>query len=492
MTRNQFTVLVVACLAFTACESPTEQGFTQEEVTGPAARVAPLLGSSGNLPTLARYMVRLQDNVPNPEAHANEVLPRLTGARLDFVIDRVFKGFAVTMPPQAARALQRNPRVMYVELLAPEDPATSVSVSNWGLDRVDQRDWPGNWTYTYYGTGAGTEIWVIDSGIYSSHSEFQGRTVVGEGGYNGSNPLTDCHGHGTQVASVAAGNTVGVSRQTSLHVVKIYPDNQCSGSSPAGALAWGINRAANRLTPGRAVVNVSYNGVNQSTADAINGLKSVGAVVAKAAGNSNQDACTLPGNLPTNAVVVGAIQNDKNRWPSSNWGSCLNVFAPGHSVAVATNSGSYTNSQGTSIAAPFVAGTIANLLSQHPGTSWWEQGEAISQSASRNTLGSIGVGSPNRVLYSLYLWANLPTFGIAIPKTYFFSANAIGGNGSYSYVWEYSTDGNSWSVVGYSSSYSRNVSYGDPSFALRLTVSSGGASFTTEEWYYTCWDEGEC
>jgi serine protease len=331
-----------------------------------------------------------------------EALARQHGGRLAHVYEHAIRGFALRMSATAAAALARHPRVRYVEQDSERFVVNDQLNATWGLDRIDQRDLPLNGTYSYTTLATGVHVYVIDTGIRASHVEFGGR--VSSNGYtaiNDGNGTNDCNGHGTHVAGTIGGATYGVAKGVTLHAVRVL---NCSGSgSNAGVIA-GVNWVtANHVGP--AVANMSLGG-GASTAldDAVRNSVASGVTYAVAAGNSNANACLSSPSRVSQALTVGSSTNTDARSSFSNFGTCVDLFAPGSSITSAwrTSDTAINTISGTSMASPHVAGAAALYLATDPAALPATVHAAIVDNASVNKLSSIGAGSPNRLLHSIF------------------------------------------------------------------------------------------
>ncbi|MCI0390006.1 MAG: S8 family peptidase [Acidobacteria bacterium] len=355
------------------------------------------------------------------EARAFE-LARAHRGIIGHVYKHALRGFSAEMTENEAMALSENPEVKYVE----EDGLASIDFSQanapWGLDRIDQRDRPLNSTYTYNNTGAGVNAYVIDSGIRTSHDEFEGRAEVAfdaiDDDNNASTPTNtdrsgsfadgiDCNGHGTHVAGTIGGKTYGVAKGVRLHSVRVMgrrKDGTIACDSQFGLwseVIAGIDWVkANHVKP--AVANISIGGSSDAADDAVRDCIAAGVTCVVAAGNSNMDASNFSPARVTEAITVGATDSSDTRASFSNFGSVLDVFAPGVDITSAwTGSDTATNTiPGTSMAAPHVTGVVAlylqNNLAALPATvsSW------LISEASLGKVDDPGAGSPNRILYA--------------------------------------------------------------------------------------------
>jgi subtilisin family serine protease len=270
-----------------------------------------------------------------------------------------FQGFAGEMTETTLERIRQDPNVAYVETDTMMKPTQAIG--SWGIDRIDQSDLPLNNRYKQGKTGKGVNVYVIDSGIRRTHQEFQGRVGTGVDFVNDGKGTDDCMGHGTHVAGTIGGNTTGVARNVTLIPVRIFG---CEGSSPTSrtieAITW-VSTNAQRP----AVVNISIGGEGrQALDDAVRLSIGKGITYVVAAGNANTDACNTSPARVREAITVAATSETDERWPSSNWGGCVDIFAPGANIVSASfvNDVSLASQSGTSMAAPHVAGVVAAMI----------------------------------------------------------------------------------------------------------------------------------
>jgi serine protease len=383
MTRSVSVALLVLALA--AAASAQEVQTTERAIPG-------------------RYIVVLDDeevgtaSVPTLASD----LARQFGARIVHVYQNTIRGFAGAMSATSAAALARHPRVRYVEQDSVRFIVAAQSNATWGLDRIDQRDRPLNRIYNYGTEAAAVHVYVIDTGIRASHTEFGGR--VSSSGFSAiadANGTNDCNGHGTHVAGTIGGTTYGVAKSVSLHAVRVLG---CNGSGTTSGVIQGIEWVTtNHIGP--AVANMSLGGGASTALDnAVRKSVEAGVTYAVAAGNSNANACFSSPARVSQALTVGSSTSADARSSFSNFGTCVDLFAPGSSITSAwhTSNSAINTISGTSMASPHVAGVAALYLATDPSATPEKVHAAVVGAASVNKLTSIGTGSPNRLLYSIF------------------------------------------------------------------------------------------
>jgi aqualysin 1 len=348
-----------------------------------------------------RYIVVLKDSVGNPAAEAAKAVRG--GGQLHYTYSAALKGFAATLPDAAVQALRNNPQVDYVEQdqtvsLAGETQAQSLPT--WGLDRIDQWSRPLDQWYHYNYTGAGVTAFIIDTGIRPDHVDFGGRVLEGFTVISDGRGTNDCDGHGTHVAGTVGGLAWGVAKQVTLRPVRVL---NCRGSGTYSGVIAGVDWVANSVIR-PAVANMSLGGGKSLSMNAaVAGAVSKGVTMVVAAGNSSADACNYSPASEPSALTVGATTSSDARSSYSNYGTCVDLFAPGSGITSAwITSASATNTiSGTSMASPHVAGVAALALQANPTASPAAIASFIVENATPNMVGSAGTGSPNLLLYSM-------------------------------------------------------------------------------------------
>ena len=389
LTRAMFALGALGVLA-SCSDSPVE----------PYAGV-PALDVQAQDKTIAdQYVVVFKPHVTDAPGQAR-ALARAHGGNLRHTYQYALKGFAAKLPPQAVEALRRNPNVELVEPDRMVTLATTQDNATWGLDRIDQRDLPLTTTYTYTPTGAGVEVYILDTGIRISHDDFGGRASVGFDALGGDG--LDCHGHGTHVAGTVGGTTYGVAKGVQLIAVRVL---NCSGSGSISEVIAGVDWVTqNHVSP--AVVNMSLgaDGATPSLENAVRNSIASGVTYSIAAGNSNADACTFSPARVAEAITVGASTSSDARASFSNWGSCLDIFAPGEGITSAwsTSNTAIRTISGTSMAAPHVAGAAALYLERFPGATATQVTSALLANATPDKISNPRSGSPNLLLYTGFL-----------------------------------------------------------------------------------------
>jgi serine protease len=429
-----------------------------------------------------RYIVVLNDM---QVARANvrpvaEDLARQYGGSLAHVYQNTIRGFAVNMSATSAAALARHPGVRFVEQDSERFIVDTQAGATWGLDRIDQRDLPLNGSYTYETQASNVHVYVIDTGIRSSHAEFTGRLAGGFDSIGDGRGTEDCNGHGTHVAGTVGGTTYGVAKSVTLHPVRVLG---CNGSGTTSGVIAGVEWVTNNhIKP--AVANMSLGGgASAALDDAVRNSTVAGVTYAVAAGNSNANACSSSPARVSQALTVGSSTSGDARSSFSNFGTCVDLFAPGSNITSAwfTTDTATNTISGTSMAAPHVAGAAALYLADHPSAPASEVHAAIVNNASVNKLSNIGTGSPNRLLYSIFGGGSVDespvanfTYSCSGLTCTFDGRGSTDDNGIATYAWDFG-DGQGASGAVASHTYASGGT-----FTVQLTVTDTANQPDTE------------
>ncbi|EPS41579.1 hypothetical protein H072_4519 [Dactylellina haptotyla CBS 200.50] len=370
-----------------------------------------------------RYIVVLKKDLSDAavDAHTSRIasfhsniVRDLTGAKSHGVQNQFkfkstgFKGYSGGFDAATLQQILRSPEVDFVE----QDSIMRINVeqtdSTWGLDRISHQDYSAPYTYEYdeAAAGAGTTVYVIDTGIRITHDEFKGSngTARATWGFNAVDKSdSDGNGHGTHCAGTIAGKTYGVSKKAKVVAVKVL---SAGGSGSTSGVVNGMNWVAENATPNFSVASMSLGG-GKSTAinAAVDAIFNAGVTIVVAAGNESQDAKNVSPASAPNAITVGAIDSSNKIASFSNWGTLIDVFAPGVDVKSAWGTGDDTTTKtisGTSMACPHVAGLAAYYISAEGGSG--ADPAAITDKITGNAVtgqvtGAIK-GSPNKIAYN--------------------------------------------------------------------------------------------
>ncbi|MFD3993110.1 S8 family peptidase [Streptomyces sp. NPDC058548] len=392
---------------------------TRLAVTASAASIAALLGTFAAVPAHAApaegtvlaagsadaipgsYIVTLKQGAGFKAASAKgRSLISGYGGTVRKTFGSAVNGYTATLDATEARRLAADPAVASVEQNQIVRADATQTNAPWGLDRIDQANLPLSGTYTYPDSaGSGVTAYVIDTGVRISHSELAGRAVNGYDAVDGDTVAQDGNGHGTHVATTIAGTTYGVAKSAKIVAVRVL-DNNGSGTT-AGVIA-GIDWVTAHHTAGApAVANLSLGGGASTALDnAVKNSIADGVTYAVAAGNSGVNASSSsPARVPA-AITVGATSNTDAKASWSNYGSVLDLFAPGVSITAGWNTSDTATStiSGTSMATPHVAGAAAIYLAGHPSATPAQVSTALVNGATTGKVTSPGSGSPNRLL----------------------------------------------------------------------------------------------
>ncbi|MFF7054322.1 S8 family peptidase [Streptomyces griseorubiginosus] len=368
------------------------------------AQAAPAEGKvlAAGSPTAVKdsYIVTLKKNAGFKAASSEgKGLIKEYGGTVGKTFGSALNGYTATLSATEAKRLAADPSVAAVEQNQTVHLAdTTQSSAPWGLDRIDQAALPLSGTYTYPDSaGSGVTAYVIDTGVRITHSQISGRASYGYDAVDGDTTAADGNGHGTHVATTIAGSTYGVAKKAKIVAVRVL-DNAGSGTT-AGVIA-GIDWVTHNHS-GPSVANLSLGGGASSTLDtAVRNSIASGVTYAVAAGNSSANASSYSPARVTEAITVGATTSTDARASYSNYGSVLDIFAPGSSITAGWyTSDTATNTiSGTSMATPHVAGAAAVYLAGHTSATPAQVATALVNGATSNAVTSPGSGSPNKLL----------------------------------------------------------------------------------------------
>ncbi|MFE7446233.1 S8 family peptidase [Streptomyces chartreusis] len=373
-------------------------------LTALPAQAAPAEGNvlAAGSPTAVKdsYIVTLKKSVGlKASSAAGKDLVAEYGGTVKKTFTKALNGYSAALSATEARRLAADPAVASVEQNQRVRLAdTTQTNAPWGLDRIDQAALPLSGTYTYPDSaGSGVTAYVIDTGVRITHQQISGRATYGYDAVDGDTTASDGNGHGTHVATTIAGSTYGVAKKAKIVAVRVL-DNSGSGTT-AGVIA-GIDWVTNNHS-GPSVANLSLGGGASTTLDtAVRNSIASGVTYAVAAGNSSANASSYSPARVTEAITVGATTSSDARASYSNYGSVLDIFAPGSSITAGWyTSDTATNTiSGTSMATPHVAGAAAIYLAGHTSATPAAVASALTGGATANVVTSPGSGSPNRLL----------------------------------------------------------------------------------------------
>jgi subtilisin family serine protease len=377
-------------LAVAACADETRSPVAAPDAAAPVLSIAAAIQD--------QYIVVLKEGA-NPRSVA-----AVAGVEPRYVYNAALTGFAARLNAGQLNALQRNPNVDYIEQDGVATAVTTQSGATWGIDRIDARSGIDG-LFTYTATGLGVTAYIIDSGIRYTHTEIAGRASFGFDAFTDGQQGNDCNGHGTHVAGTVAGTTYGVAKAATLKAVRVL---DCGGSGSWSGVIAGMDWVtANHVKP--AVANMSLGGgASTSVDDATRRMIAAGVATAIAAGNGNmggreQDACNYSPARVAEAMTIGATTKTDAKTSWSNYGACVDFFAPGAGITsswytsdIATNTIS-----GTSMASPHVAGVAALYLQGNPGASAQTVRDALYAATTKGVVTSSKTAN-NHLLFTAY------------------------------------------------------------------------------------------
>ena len=425
--RRLFLMLMIFSFTLSCSEEPIE---TVEELNLENSLEATSKATNRNSKIIKdQYIVLLSKKPAKADPRADAALEALTkevgnnsSSRLKHVYRSTLTGFAAKMDLRQVEKLKHDKRVLAIypdEVVELEnsDPSDDPGTTNvqefatWGLDRIDQRDKPLDRAYAYSSTGTGVNVYIMDSGIRYSHEEFGSRASLGvdlvktsPDEYDEDDPDlelgNDCNGHGTHVAGTVGGKFYGVAKNANLISVRVF---SCVGRTTWSRIVQAIEWVTdNAVHP--AVVNMSIGGGAYEPIDAaLESSVAAGIHYIVSAGNSNNDACNYSPARASGAITVGATYIDDAKANFSNFGYCLDVFAPGYEIFSASHKDdvSVVPKNGTSMAAPHVAGLAALFLQKNSAVTPAELQNKIILNSTPDVVQHVPEG-PRRIIYSMW------------------------------------------------------------------------------------------
>jgi subtilisin family serine protease len=398
-TRRRLATLGLATVVVTVAVATAAPPALAQEPSGV------IRNAGGDTAVAGSYIVVFKDS--SVTRTGVDKAARDLAAKHDGAVARTYRaalrGFELKASAERAARIAADPAVAYVEQShTVQIQDTQNNPPSWGLDRIDQRNLPLNNAYTYPSTASTVRAYVIDTGIRFSHSAFGGRATSGFDAIDGGS-ADDCHGHGTHVAGTVGGTAHGVAKAVQLVGVRVL---NCSGQGTTPQVVAGIDWVtANAVKP--AVANMSLGGgIDTSIDTAVRNSINSGVTYAIASGNGNilgvrQNACNYSPARVAEAITVGATQNNDAAGSFSNFGTCVDILAPGVNITSAwDDNDTATNTiSGTSMAAPHVAGVAALVLAANPSWSPTQVRDFLVNNATPNVVTNPGTGTPNRLLF---------------------------------------------------------------------------------------------
>jgi len=483
--------VIISALLFTACDSPVSNNNIDQtnDLTSETPAYGEMDKRSDKSKVKNSYIVVLKEKSNSSEnARAAE---RSTGGKVGFVYNNALKGFSIQLPPQASEkvleALSKNPNVLRIEEDKEVFSTGTQTNATWGLDRIDQQALPLDAIYNYETTADNVTAYILDTGINYSHNDFSGRASFGFDAFGGDGD--DCTGHGTHVAGTVGGDTWGVAKNVNLVAVRVL---DCNGSGTYSGVIAGVDWVTANAS-GPSVANMSLGGgFSSSLNTAVKNSVEAGIIYSVSAGNSSADACNYSPASTSEAITVGSTSSSDARSSFSNYGSCVDIFAPGSSITSAGISSDTATStkSGTSMSAPHVAGAAALYLQNNASATPADVYTALFNNSTKNIVTNSNTEN-NHLLYTIFGSNDggtdpepdpnaAPTADFTFSATDLsvdFTSTSTDSDGSISsYSWAFG-DGNSSTSTNPSHTYSSEGTY---SVSLTVTDNDGDSDTATK------------
>ena len=503
-TTTTVASTTTAVVPSTSSTSTTSTSTSSTSTTTTTTSVAPTTTIAPSIDDLSvgdaipgEYIVMLR---PGIGATAFAAAQADGGTTILGTMNAAINGFGARLSKSQLSTLASDPNVLLIEenTVVGID-ADQASPPSWGLDRIDQRSLPLNQNYSYNYTGSGVRAYIIDTGVRSDHREFGGRVVAGRTQVNDGRGTEDCNGHGTHVAGTVGGQTVGVAKAVTIVPIRVL---SCTGRGSMFDVVYGVNWMVEDHAAGvPAVANMSLGGgVNTSMNRAVANAVLDGITVVVAAGNNNRNASGYSPASEPSAITVGSTMSNDGRSSFSNWGSLVDLFAPGSSITSSYHRSSIElrSLSGTSMAAPHVAGAAALLLEENPNLTPAQVASDLRSYATPDVVTNPGAGSPNLLLFTRARWtppapeapsapqALTVIAGVAQASLTWTAPTQTGGGTITDYIVEFSANnGSTWSTFNDGISTATSVTVtgltNGVTYSFRVSaVNSAGTSPTSD------------
>lgn len=458
--------IILASLIFAGCSKDAALSTKQDFRLTDEIHLAPMMAKQpGGKYIDGAYIVVLNDDVTEAEVDGeSDRICNQRKSKKNRSFKNALKGFTVNLSAVEIEEVRKDPRVKYIEQ---DQVATAVAIqtgATWGLDRLDQAALPLSTSYTYDKTGSTVEAYIFDTGIKLDHVEFTGRVSAGYNAVTVGASANDDNGHGSHVAGTVGGTKYGVAKNISLIPVKVL--NAAGSGSFSGIIA-GIDWAIANHTTKPAVGNMSLGGTGTSATleDAVRRAIADGIVMCLAAGNSTMDASGFTPARTPEAITVGATTSTDGFASYSNYGSVVDILAPGSAITSAwyTSSTATNTISGTSMATPHVAGVAALYLENNPGSTTAQVQAGLKNVAAVGAISAVPAGTVNQLLQASFTPPPPPTAAPAAPAQVS-PANAATGVSL--------TASLSWNAAATAASYGVQVSI-DPNFSTTVINRTG-------------------